>query len=505
MAGLDAPREVLSMKVSWTREPPEGFDADLVVLPCRAGGRPLFPERLDRATRGMLGELARAEKFRGQPGRTLVWSGRVKGKLGRVALIGVEGPAPGPHQWRLAVARGVEIAARVRARSVAVYSDATEAKQLARETAWSAEALLLAAYRFDRHRTKPRDAAMPASGRVGASHGPADAAGTRDAVRRGRSRGEAQLRCRDLVNEPANVLGPEELAGQAAAMAADRGLECRVLGPAEIRERGMNLLLAVASASTAGPRLVHLIYRPERTGGSRVALVGKGITFDSGGLCLKPGASMGEMKTDMAGAATVLAVMSALPGSGIDREVHGILPIAENAVSGGACRPGDVVTGLSGLSVEIVNTDAEGRLVLADALAYAAGLEPAAIIEHSTLTGACLVALGPHRAGALSRDDGLVERYLAAAERAGELFWRLPMAPELERELRSDVADLKNIGGRHGGTIAGALFLQRFAGKRPFLHLDIAGPARADQRSPLCPKGGTGFGVPTCLEFLAGA
>ncbi|HUT77317.1 MAG TPA: leucyl aminopeptidase [Polyangia bacterium] len=491
------------MKVSWTREPPERFGADLVVLPCRAGGRPLIPERLDRATRGMLVVLARAEKFKGQPGRTLVWSGRVKGKLARVALIGVEGPAPQPHQWRLAVARGVEIAARLRARSVAVYSDAAEAKRLALETEWSAEALLLATYRFDEHRTKPRGAAMPSSGRIGASHDPDDAAGTRDALRRGRSRGEAQLCCRDLVNEPANVLGPEELAARAAAVAADHGLECRVLGPAEIRKKGMNLLLAVAAASAAGPRLVHLVYRPARGAGSRVALVGKGITFDSGGLCLKPGASMGEMKTDMAGAATVLAVMSALPASGIDREVHGILPIAENAVSGAACRPGDVVTGLSGESVEIVNTDAEGRLILADALAYAAELEPDAIVEHSTLTGACLVALGPHRAALLSRDDGLARRYLAAAERAGELFWRLPMAPELERELLSDVADVKNIGGRHGGTITGALFLQRFAGKRPFLHLDIAGPARAEHKSPLCPKGGTGFGVLTCLEFLA--
>jgi leucyl aminopeptidase len=491
------------MKVSWTREPPERFGADLVVLPCRAGGRPLFPERLDRATRGMLGELARAERFRGQPGRTLVWSGRIKGKLARVALIGIESPASEPHQWRLAVARGVEIAARVRARSVAVYSDAAEAKQLARETAWSAEALLLAAYRFDRHRAKPRDAAMPVSGRVGASRSPADAAGLRDAVRRGRSRGEAQLRCRDLVNEPANVLGPEELAGRAAALAAEHGLECRVLGPAEIGELGMNLLLAVSAASVQGPRLVHLVYRPPGEPASRIALVGKGVTFDSGGLCLKPGASMAEMKTDMAGAAAVLAVMSALPELKVDCEVHGILPIAENAVGRTACRPGDVVTGLSGKSVEIVNTDAEGRLILADALAYAARLEPDAIVEHSTLTGACLVALGPHRAGALSKDDGLAGRYLAAAERAGELFWRLPMAPELERELRSDVADVKNVGGRHGGTITGALFLQRFAGKRPFLHLDIAGPARAEHRSPLCPKGGTGFGVPTCLEFLA--
>ncbi len=491
------------MKVRWTTEAPEAFAADIVILPCRAGSEFHIPKRLDRATRGCLGELARAERFRGQPGRTLVWSGRVKGGLARVALVGVEGPVPDSRQWRLAVARGIEIATRLRARSVAVYCNSADTGRLASEAAWTSEALSLAAYRFERYRTKPADASPPASARIGASGVVGNVRGPKDAVRLGCSRGEAVIRCRDLVNEPANALGPEELAGRAAALASESGLECRVLGPAEIRDAGMNLLLAVAAASVQGPRLVHLTFRPPHPNGSKVALVGKGITFDSGGLCLKSGTSMGEMKTDMAGAALVLSVMTALPVVGARCEVHGIVPIAENAVGGAACRPGDVITSMSGKSVEIVNTDAEGRLILADALSFAARLEPNVIVEHSTLTGACLVALGPHRAGALTKDDGLAERYLAAADRAGELFWRLPMAAELERELRSDVADVKNVGGRHGGTITGALFLQRFAGKRPFLHVDIAGPARAEHRSPLCPKGGTGFGVLTCLEFLA--
>jgi leucyl aminopeptidase len=492
------------MKVSWTREPPENSGADIVILPCRAAGENRGLARLDKATRGSLGEWMRAEKFQGQPGRTLVWSGRLKGGLARVALVGVEGPAPSPAEWRLAVGRGVEVATRSRARSVTVSIDAVDRERRLAEAGWAAEALLMAGYRFDRLRTKREGAVPPANGRIAAAF-PGEAAELKAGVLRARRRGEALLRCRDLVNEPPNRLGPGELAEAAAGLAAERGLGCRVLGPEEIRGLGMNLLLAVSAASVQGPRLVHLVFRPAGPPRSRVALVGKGITFDSGGLCLKPGASMAEMKTDMAGAATVLAVMSALPGLGIDCEVHGLLPIAENAVGREACRPGDVVTGLSGKSVEIVNTDAEGRLILADALAYADRLEPDVIVEHSTLTGACLVALGPHRAAALSKDDELAQRYLAAAQRAGELFWRLPMAPELERELRSDVADLKNVGGRHGGTITGALFLQHFAGKRPFLHLDIAGPARAEHRSPLCPKGGTGFGVLTCLEFLATA
>jgi leucyl aminopeptidase len=208
------------------------------------------------------------------------------------------------------------------------------------------------------------------------------------------------------------------------------------------------------------------------------------------------------MKTDMAGAAVVLAAMVALPKLGVTAEVHGLIPLAENAVNGLAYRPSDIFESYSGITVEVVNTDAEGRLLLADALAFAEELRPDEIIDHATLTGACVIALGSHRAGVMGTDDLLCESYLAAARQAGELMWRLPLAGELEGELRSDVADVRNVGGRWGGAITAALFLKRFVKKAPWIHVDIAGPSRAEKNTPLTRRGGTGFGVLSCLSYL---
>jgi leucyl aminopeptidase len=308
--------------------------------------------------------------------------------------------------------------------------------------------------------------------------------------------------CRDLVNEPANVLNPVEFAARARAVAKDAGLECKVLDRAALRKKGMRLILAVGQGSSNEPRFVHLVHKPADPSGKKIALVGKGVTFDSGGLCLKPGKPMAEMKTDMAGAAVVLATMAALPRLGVTAEVHGLIPLAENAINGQAYRPSDVFESYSGITVEVMNTDAEGRLLLADALAYAEELGPDEIVDHATLTGACVVALGSHRAGLMGTDDGMCDRYIAAAGRAGELMWRLPLAGELVNELKSDVADVKNIGGRYGGAITAGLFLKRFVGKTPWIHLDIAGPARAEKNAPLARRGGTGFGVLTCLSYL---
>jgi leucyl aminopeptidase len=231
--------------------------------------------------------------------------------------------------------------------------------------------------------------------------------------------------------------------------------------------------------------------------------VGKGVTFDSGGLSIKIGKSMYDMKTDMAGAGVVLGVMSALPALKPEVEVHGIIPATDNAINGNATRPGDVFKSLSGKTVEVLNTDAEGRLILADALTYAERQKPDVIIDHATLTGACVVALGPHTAGVFSSKEATADAYLNAADNAGELVWRLPLAKDLKRDIRSDVADIKNIGGQYGGAITAALFLQNFVKKTPWVHVDIAGPARSDSGSAFCPKGATGFGVLTALRYLA--
>jgi leucyl aminopeptidase len=480
----------------------EKCDADLVVVPVRKGAaNPAF-ERLDRACRGALSKAAAREQFKPARGKVLVWHGAAKGAPALVVAVGLGSPDPDAAEWRLAVARAIGIAVRHRLRSVAVFTDATGARQEL-EARWSTEALALGSYRFSRYRTKAASETIPGSGKVGAFPPARDPADLRRAIHHGLVAAAGVTLARDLTNEPANVLTPEVLAARAVELASEKGLSCRVLDLAAIREQKMGLIAAVAAGSDREPRLVHLAHVPPGKARRKVVFVGKGITFDSGGLCIKPGKSMEEMKTDMAGAALVLGLMSAVPSLAPDLEVHGILPIAENAVGGSATRPGDVVRSMAGITVEILNTDAEGRLVLADAIAYARREKPDVLVDLATLTGACMVALGPFTAGVFSNDEALAGDWLASATRAGESAWRLPLLECLEKDVRSDVADIKNTGGKWGGAIAGALFLKAFVGRTPWLHVDIAGPARAESPTPLCPKGATGYGVLTCLELLA--
>jgi leucyl aminopeptidase len=491
------------MRVSWTNEKLERSKAALVAIPFRKGGpNPAF-EMLDRKSRGALTALAREERFKGEANRVIVWRSTRKGLPARVAVVGMGKSVADAATWRRMWARVVELAARHRLRgSVAAYVDGPTAEHREREVAWSVEGLALGGYRFTSHRTGRVGGKPPRSARVGIYAPGQPTADARLAAARARTRAEAVVLCRDLVNEPANILGPEEFAKHSKEAAKTAGLSCETWGRAAIGKKGMNLLLAVAQGSAKEPRFVHLTYRPQQPSDERIVLVGKGVTFDTGGLCLKPGKSMIEMKTDMAGAAVVLSVMTALAQLDVGVEVHGLIPLAENAVNGSAFRPSDVFSSYSGITVEVLNTDAEGRLLLADALAYAEELEPDRIIDHATLTGACVVALGSHRAGLMGTDEELCADYLAAAASAGEPMWRLPLADELDGELKSDVADVKNVGGRSGGAITAGLFLKRFVKNTPWIHVDIAGPARAEKSTPLMRRGGTGFGVLTCLEYL---
>jgi leucyl aminopeptidase len=267
----------------------------------------------------------------------------------------------------------------------------------------------------------------------------------------------------------------------------------------------MLLHYAVGQGSAHEPRFIHLTYKPRAKAKARLVFVGKGMTFDSGGLCIKPAAGMGEMKSDMGGAAAVLGLMAAV---GVVRpavEVHGIIAAAENMPDGAAYRPGDVFGSLSGKTVEIINTDAEGRLVLADALAYAAKLEPTFLVDAATLTGACVVALGKTCSGYYTASDELGHKLERAAREAGESFWRLPLLEELAEELKSDVADLKHTGERWGGSISAALFLREFTSGIPWIHCDVAGPVLADRPRGSYPKGGTGHGVLTFLHLVENA
>jgi leucyl aminopeptidase len=308
---------------------------------------------------------------------------------------------------------------------------------------------------------------------------------------------------RDLVNEPPNTLTPATLAERARQEAEELGLEIIVNDLTAIEAGRMGLLKAVGQGSRNPPHFVHATYHPPlETPRGTVALVGKGITFDSGGLSLKTAKGQTDMKSDMGGAAVVLGALRAAALCKLPYVIHGLIPAAENMPGGSAIHPGDIFTSRNGMTVEVANTDAEGRLILADALSYAVDLKPDVIFDFATLTGACLVALGPYRAGLFGTDERWIDRYTQAAGRAGEAIWRLPLAKELSDGLKSPVADLKNVGGSWGGSITAALFLKEFVGSTAWIHVDIAGPAFLEKAHGFHPKGGTGYGVLTLMELL---
>ena len=359
-----------------------------------------------------------------------------------------------------------------------------------------AEGATLAAYRFTRYKGDPDPCRIERLDVVGG--GGAKVQGGLD---RGRRIAEAVNMARDLVNTPPSDMTPRRLAEHAVEIAEREGLGLTVLDEVAIANEGLGGLVGVSRGSEEPPRLIELVYDPP---GARatLAVVGKGITFDSGGLSLKTADGMETMKTDMSGAAAVLAVLSVLPALAPPVKVIGLVPTTENMPSGNAIKPGDVLKIRNGKTVEVLNTDAEGRLVLADALSLAVEAGVDAIIDLATLTGACVVALGQKVAGLMGYDDAWVAEVQAAAKRAGEQVWHLPLPPDYRKLIDSEVADIKNTGGRYGGALTAGLFLKEFVGEIPWAHLDIAGPARADADEGYIAKGGTGVGVRTVLEIV---
>jgi leucyl aminopeptidase len=315
--------------------------------------------------------------------------------------------------------------------------------------------------------------------------------------------GEAVNPARDLVNGPPNEVTSTMLANVARRVSRESGIRCTVWGKQEIIRHGMTLLTAVNAGSSEEPRFIHMAHVPKlKKKLPRIVFVGKGLTFDAGGLCIKPAKSMETMKCDMAGGAATIAIVLAAAKLKLPVEVHGIVPSTDNMLGGNAFKPGDVYRTLDGKTVEILNTDAEGRLILADALTYARKLQPTVLIDHATLTGACMVALGQWRAGLYANDDTLRDRYAEAGKRACEAFWPMPLDEDLRDTIKSPIADIKNTGDGYGGSIAAALFLREFVGDTKWVHLDIAGPAFLNAPHDVSPRGGTGFGVRTALEFI---
>jgi leucyl aminopeptidase len=360
----------------------------------------------------------------------------------------------------------------------------------------------LRVYRFDKYRTTEKPDRKPTlSSLTVADPNPAAA---RKAYKNFAAAAEAVAFTRDLVSEPANVIYPETLAEQAAGLSS-LGLEVEILDEEHMRALGMGALLGVAQGSVRPPRLVVMRWNGGKDGAAPLAFIGKGVTFDTGGISIKPAAGMGEMKWDMAGSGVVIGLMRLLAARSAKLNAVGVVGLVENMPSGSAMRPGDIVTSMSGQTIEVLNTDAEGRLVLADALWYCQDrFKPALMVDLATLTGAVVVALGHDHAGLFANDDALAERLIAAGKAVGEKLWRLPLDDAYNKQIDSDAADVKNIAGdRAAGSIIGAQFVQRFVNKVPWAHLDIAGVAWSKKDAPTVPKGATAFGVRLLDRFVA--
>ncbi|MBT8203534.1 MAG: leucyl aminopeptidase [Acidimicrobiia bacterium] len=358
------------------------------------------------------------------------------------------------------------------------------------------EGMLLSQYRFDKYRTEKKPSKLERIGLIDAEE-----SAVAEAVRRARATVDAVNLARDLINEPPAAKAPQALVEVATTIAEEGGLDLTVYQPDQFEEERFGGLIGVAAGSHQPAAMIVLRHEPENARGF-VAIVGKGIVFDSGGLSLKPPAAMEAMKTDMSGAAVVLATMQAVAALELPVKVVGLAPVTENMPGGGAQRPGDVLTPRNGKTVEVLNTDAEGRLVLADALSLAAEEEPDIIVDAATLTGACPVALGEKIAGLWGNNDAAIERVSQAAAEAGEAVWHMPLPSYYRKNIDSDVADMKNTGPRYGGSINAALFLNEFVGDVPWAHLDIAGPARWPDDEHYQVKGGSGFGVRTLLRLI---
>ena len=488
------------MKIAIVQERLEDVTADALVVGLYADDKKL-PEglaRLDRATGGQMKRVLVAERFKAKAGQVthLHADGR------RVVVVGL-GPRAeiAAETLRRAAAAGVRRARDLGARVVAaeVLGERLPARQRAQALV---EGALLGTYAFERYKREKAERVVGELRVVEAD--PRRARDVADGVRRGETFARATALARDLINTPAKDLSPTDLARAATELAKDRRLGLKILDRAQCRKLGMDAFLGVAAGSDEPPKFIHLTYVPPGRKRKRVALIGKGVTFDSGGLDLKTADGMLHMKYDMAGAAAVLGIMQALPALRPPVEVHGLIAATENMPSGSAIRPGDVLRAMNGTTIEIGNTDAEGRLTLADALCYAVShVKPDEIVDMATLTGACVVALGPLCVGLMANDQALAGRLLKAGESAGERLWQLPLVDEYRELFKSDVADLNNTGGRNAGAITAGLFLKEFAGKTPGAHLDIAGPAFPEKDLPLAPKGATGVGVRTLLAYLA--
>ena len=461
----------------------------------------LAAELLDKAAHGYLGDIIRRGDMDGKAGSTLLLH-HVPGTLcDRVLLVGL-----GKERDFREKEYGAAIRTAVKTLNETGAFDATffltEIAVRKRSTAWRVRQAALqaldATFRFDQFKSKKEEIRRPLKKITFAVERRNELAEAEEAIHQGCAIAEGMALARTLGNLPPNVCTPTYLADQARTMAAEFGIECNVLERADMEELGMHSLLAVAKGSHQPPKLIVLHYRGGKASQKPVVLVGKGITFDTGGISLKPAPEMDEMKFDMCGAASVLGTIKAVARMALPINLTVVVPTTENMPGGGATRPGDIVTSLSGQTIEILNTDAEGRLILCDALTYSERFDPEVVIDVATLTGACIIALGNVASGLLANDDGLARELLHAGEDAHDRAWQLPLWDDYQELLKSNFADMANIGGRFAGTITAACFLARFTKKFDWAHLDVAGTAHLSGKE----KGATGRPVPLLTHYL---
>jgi leucyl aminopeptidase len=455
---------------------------------------------IDKAAKGYLRRVIERGDMDGRLGATLLLHDVPGVACMRVLLLGL-GPRAGfaEKQFRRCITAAIEALARTGAADAELH--VAELSVGRRDAEWrvmqTARAAREATYRFEQMKSTPAKDG-PALRRVVIAVGKSDGKRAARGLAQGLALAHGICLARDLGNLPGNVCTPAYLAEQARKLAKHYRMKIQVLERADMEKLGMNTLLSVAAGSSQPPKLIVLEYRAGSKSLKPVVLVGKGVTFDTGGISLKPAPEMDEMKFDMSGAGSVLGTLKAVAEMKLPVNVIGIIPATENMPGGRATKPGDIVTSMSGQTVEILNTDAEGRLILCDALTYAERFEPAAVIDIATLTGACVIALGHVVSGLFANDDSLAREVQAAGEHAGDGAWHLPLHDEYQEQLRSNFADFANIGGRPAGAVTAACFLSRFTGKFKWAHLDVAGTAWKSGKE----KGSTGRPVPLLTQFL---
>jgi len=461
----------------------------------------LAGDMIDRVSNGYLSDILRRGDMEGKAGTTLLLHNVPNTLCDRMLLVGLGKEREfKDNEYRKAVATAVKTLNETGSMDASFYL--TELPVKRRELAWKVEQAVVSAmetvYRFAQLKSRQDEVRRPLRKIILNVSRRNELAAGEQAMHHGLAIADGMRIAKDLANLPGNVCTPVYLADQAEQLAKRHGLQSDVLERADMEKLGMGALLSVARGSVQPPKLIVLHYSGGEKGAKPVVLVGKGITFDAGGISLKPPADMDEMKYDMSGAASVIGTLHAVAELKLALNVVAIIPSCENLPDGNANKPGDIVTSLSGQTIEVLNTDAEGRLILCDALTYAERFDPEAVVDIATLTGACVIALGNHASGLLANDDTLARTLLRAGEHAGDRAWQLPLWDDYQEQLNSNFADIANIGGRAGGTITAACFLSRFTKKYDWAHLDIAGTAYKSGKE----KGGTGRPVPLLTHFL---